>query len=109
MPPLDDRFNEVIQGIHNDLIKAPISKKRAPLNNEIIEELEQIRINYKGKGDDMKAREYGKTIDFIQNLNVPLIDLSHLAEFPNINEEVKLKIQDYLSKGEIDNFSKLNV
>jgi hypothetical protein len=32
--------------MHNDLIKDPITLKRAPLNHEIIEELELIRMNY---------------------------------------------------------------
>jgi hypothetical protein len=38
--PTDDRFNSMMIGKHNDKEKAPISLKRAPLNHEIIEELE---------------------------------------------------------------------
>lgn len=83
--------------------------KRAPLNAEIIEELEQIRINYRGKGDDMKALEAGKAIDFVRNLNIPLLDLSQLDGIPNVSEDVKLKIQDYLAKGEIDDVTMLTV
>jgi hypothetical protein len=52
-PPLDDRFNSMILSQHNDLIKNPITLKRAPLNHEILEELEQIRINYKGAAEEL--------------------------------------------------------
>ena len=50
--PLDDRYSSVIMATHNDLIKEPITLKRAPINNEIIEELELLRINYKGMADE---------------------------------------------------------
>ena len=39
-PSLTERFNEVMTAKHNDREKDPITKKRAPINNEIIEELE---------------------------------------------------------------------
>jgi len=51
--PLDDRFNSMILSQHKDLIKDPITLKRAPLNHEILEELEQIRINYKGAEEEL--------------------------------------------------------
>lgn len=63
LPPLDDRFNEVIKGHHSDKHKDPLTKKRAPLYAEIIEELEQIRLNYKGKKDEINALKSGKTTE----------------------------------------------
>ena len=50
-PPLDDRLSSLIVSQHNDMIKDPITLKRAPLNHEILEELEQIRINYNGAAE----------------------------------------------------------
>ncbi len=39
-PPLSDRFSSTIMSMHNDLVKEPVTLKRAPLNHELIEELE---------------------------------------------------------------------
>ena len=45
--PFDDRFNSVLMATHNDLEKDPISLKRAPLNHELLEELELLRLELK--------------------------------------------------------------
>jgi hypothetical protein len=39
-PPMSDRFSSAIMSIHNDKVKEPVTLKRAPLNHELIEELE---------------------------------------------------------------------
>lgn len=40
-PPLmSDRFSSAIMSTHNDMVKEPVTLKRAPLNHELIEELE---------------------------------------------------------------------
>ncbi len=92
MPSLNERFTFAMHGCHNDKIQDPITIKRAPINSEIIEELEQIRINFKGKKDDMLALQAGKAIDYIKNMNIPIFDLSQLDTITNISEDVKLKV-----------------
>ena len=57
-PPTNDRFNSMIEGIQNDELKEPLTLKRAPLNHEILELLELIRLDYKGKAEETKATEY---------------------------------------------------
>ena len=79
-----------------------MTKKRAPLNAEIIEGLELIRLNYTGKGDEMRAKALEKDIMTIQNYNEPIFDKIEISNITNISEDVKTKIQEYLSKGEID-------
>ena len=39
-PPMSDRFSSSIMSIHNDLVKDAVTLKRAPLNHELLEELE---------------------------------------------------------------------
>ena len=79
-----------------------MTKKRAPLNAEIIEGLELIRLNYTGKGDEVRAKALEKDIMTIQNYNEPIFDKVQINNITNISEDVKTKIQEYLSKGEID-------
>ena len=79
-----------------------MTKKRAPLNAEIIEGLELIRLNYTGKGDEVRAKALEKDIMTIQNYNEPIFDKVEINNITNISEDVKTKIQEYLSKGEID-------
>ena len=67
-----------MQGIHNDRIKDPLTKKRAPLNAEIIEELEQIRLNYTGKGDEERAKSLQKDIMAIENYAEPIFERSQI-------------------------------
>jgi len=71
-PPLSDRFNDSMLAIHNDEVKEPISLKRAPLNNDIIEELELIRLNYKGKAD--VYQEIGDAIKYLKEVDLPIFD-----------------------------------
>lgn len=40
IPPMNDRFSSSIMSTHNDKVKEPVTLKRAPLNHELIEELE---------------------------------------------------------------------
>lgn len=40
IPPMNDRFSSAIMSTHNDKEKGPVNLKRAPLNHELIEELE---------------------------------------------------------------------
>ena len=70
--PLGDRFNDSMRAIHNDVVKEPISLKRAPLNNDVIEELELIRLNYKGKAD--VYQEIGDVIKYLKEVDLPIFD-----------------------------------
>ena len=107
-PPTDDRFNSMIEGIHNDELKEPLTLKRAPLNHEILEELELIRLDYKGKAEEAKATEYEKAINFLKELNQPIFDAQDMQELPNISPEVKLKVQEYLARGKVDDLQLLH-
>jgi len=93
----DSKKRSTIEGLSLDEKMSELEKevtlKKAPLNDEILEELEQIRLNYKGKGDDMRALEAGKALDFVRNLNVPLLDVYEVDELRHISEDVKLKVQ----------------
>lgn len=61
---------------HNDREKDPISLKRAPLNNDIIEELEHIRTNYQGKAQDVEALSQLRRglHRFLEDVNLPIFD-----------------------------------
>lgn len=77
-PPLDDRFSSLIVSQHNDLIKDPITLKRAPLNHEILEELEQIRINYNGAAEELLKVE--EAIKFLKEIQLPIFDTEQFLE-----------------------------
>ena len=66
-----------------------MTKKRAPLNAEIIEGLELIRLNYTGKGDEVRAKALEKDIMTIQNYNEPIFDKVQINNITNISEDVK--------------------
>jgi hypothetical protein len=106
--PLDDRFNSLIVSQHNDLIKDPITLKRAPLNHEILEELEQIRINYKGAEEELLKVE--EAIKFLKNVQLPIFDTEQFLEtLPSLPDYVRHKIQEFVTRGGIDDLSLLKV
>ena len=107
-PPLNDRFNSLIVSQHNDLIKDPITLKRAPLNHEILEELEQIRISYKGAAEELMKVE--EAIKFLKDVKLPIFDTEQFLEIlPSLPDQVRHKIQEFVTRGGIDDFSLLKV
>ena len=109
--PLDDRFGETMNAIHNDEVKEPMTLKRAPLNPCLIEELELIRTNYKGKGDMVREEEaqLAQGIRFLKGVALPIFDKEQLQDLleskqVNIANDVKLKIQEFISRGFIDDW-----
>lgn len=70
-PPTSDRFSASIQGAHSDLKKDPLTLKRAPLNHELLEELELLRLSYSGKEEEAPVAE---AIRFLKDVKLPIFD-----------------------------------
>jgi hypothetical protein len=107
-PPIDDRFNSLITSQHNDLVKDPITLKRAPLNHEILEELESIRINYKGAAAEIEKVD--EAIKFLKNVSLPIFDTEQFMEnLSSLPDQIRHKIQEFVARGSIDDLNLLKV
>lgn len=89
-------------------MKDPITLKRAPLNHEIIEGLELLRVNYKGAAEELK--DVDTAIKFLKDVDLPIFDHEDfLQALTSLPHEIKHKIQEFVTTGMIDDLRLLKV
>lgn len=89
-----DRFSEIMQAIHDE--EHPMRIKRAPLNASIIEELDRLR--------QLSPEE---AVLAAMAKEEPIMDKQHLQDLISqreLDKEVKLKLQEYIARGAIDDW-----
>lgn len=74
------------------------------MNDAVIRQLQKIRDHYQDQNDQGRKIAYNKVIGFLQDFDKPIEDVNDLEDLPNIGENIKEHIKEFLETGTVKEF-----